>query len=263
VVRTGAPSTDRSEVMPVVTAVPQDQWRLLDVQAHDTRLAQIAHRRRTLPEHAELEQLAAQGKRAADEHVAARTVEQDIARELTKAEADVEQVRQRAVRDQARLDSGSGSAKDLQALQHELASLAQRQSVLEDAELEVMERMEEAQSRVAAARAEVERIEAEVARVSAARDEQQRALDDEAGAEQSARVNAAAGIPADLLALYERIREQSGGVGAARLLQRRCEGCRLEITNSEIGRFRAAAEDVVLRCEECGRILVRTAESGL
>lgn len=247
----------------MVTAVPQDQWRLLDVQSHDTRLAQIAHRRRTLPEHAELEELAAQAKRAADELVAATTVESDIARELAKAEADVDQVRQRAIRDQARLDSGSGSSKDLQALQHELVTLAQRQSVLEDAELEVMERMEEAQARVTAARAEVERLEAESARVAAARDAQLATLDDEVVTEEAARANAVAGVPADLLALYERIRTQSGGVGAARLLQRRCEGCRLEITNADVGRFRAAAEDEVLRCEECGRILVRTAESGL
>ena len=44
--------------------------------------------------------------------------------------------------DQAKLDSGQGSAKDLQALQHEITSLAARQSALEDVELEVMERLE-------------------------------------------------------------------------------------------------------------------------
>ncbi len=247
----------------MVTAVPQHQWRLLDVQAHDTRLAQIAHRSRTLPEHAALEQLAAHAKHAGDELVAARTVEQDLARELAKAEADVAQVRQRAARDQARLDSGSASAKDLQALQHELVSLGQRQSALEDVELAVMERMESAQARVSAAQVQVEQLAAQIAQVSAARDEQLAALDGEAGVERAARVNAVAGVPADLMALYERISGQSGGVGAARLLQRRCEGCRLEITNADVGRFRAAPEDEVLRCEECGRILVRTAESGL
>jgi hypothetical protein len=126
-----------------------------------------------------------------------------------------------------------------------------------------MERMEEAQARVASAQAEVERLESESARLTAARDAQLVTLDEEVGTEEAARANAVAGVPADLLALYERIRAQSGGVGAARLLQRRCEGCRLEITNADVGRFRAAAEDEVLRCEECGRILVRTAESGL
>ena len=55
----------------MVTAAPQDQWRLLDVQAHDTRLAQLAHRRRTLPEHAEVERLDSAGGPVADEIVAA------------------------------------------------------------------------------------------------------------------------------------------------------------------------------------------------
>ena len=133
----------------MVTAAPQDQWRLLDVQAHDTRLTQLAHKRRTLPEHAEVERLNGLLRQIGDQLVAARTVTSDVARELTKAEADVELVRQRAARDRARLDSGQGSAKDLQAIQHELESLAQRQSVLEDVELEVMERLEAAQARVA------------------------------------------------------------------------------------------------------------------
>lgn len=247
----------------MVTAAPQDQWRLLDVQAHDTRLGQIAHRRRTLPEHGELERLGARLAEVGDDLVAARTVASDIQRELAKAEADVEQVRQRADRDRARLDSGQGSAKDLQALQHELATLTQRQGVLEDVELEVMERLETAQARVAEVEAEQERLAAEVAGATARRDAALAALDDEAAAVTGERANAAAGVPGDLLSLYEKVREQAGGVGAARLHQRRCEGCRLELNAIDIGRFRAAADDVVLRCEECRRILVRTPDSGL
>ena len=61
-----------------------------------------------------------------------RTAHGDVQRELVKSEQDVQLVRDRAVRNQARLDSGQGSAKELQALQHELQSLARRQSELED-----------------------------------------------------------------------------------------------------------------------------------
>jgi hypothetical protein len=247
----------------VVTAAPQDQWRLLDVQAHDTRLSQIAHRRRTLPELAEIERVDGRLKLVADDLVAARTIASDIERELKKAEADVEQVRQRAARDQARLDSGQGTSKDLTALQHEIASLAERQSVLEDVELGVMERLEAAQARIGEVEAEQERLTTELAGFTAARDAAFAELDAEAQRESADRVNAAAGVPADLLALYEKIREQVGGAGAARLHQRRCEGCRLELNNSEIGRFRVAPDTEVLRCEECRRILVRTADSGL
>ena len=153
----------------MVTAAPQDQWRLLDVQAHDTRLAQIAHKRRTLPELAEIEALTARQRAVGDDLVSARTVASDIERELAKAEADVEQVRQRAARDQARLDSGQGTSKDLLSLQNELASLGQRQSVLEDVELEVMERLEAAQARVAEIEAEAARIADDLTAVAARR----------------------------------------------------------------------------------------------
>ncbi|WP_308113882.1 zinc ribbon domain-containing protein [Kineosporia corallincola] len=246
-----------------MTAAAQDQWRLLDVQSHDTRLTQIAHRQRTLPAHARITELEGKLSGIDDEMVVARTAATDAARELAKAEGDVEQVRQRVARNQARLDAGQGSAKDLQAIQHELESLANRQSVLEDAELEVMERQEAAQTAVAAATTRREAVTAEIAEAAAERDKELAALSAEADAEKRDRENAAAGIPKDLLALYERIRETNHGVGAAKLYQRRCEACRITLPPSDLARIRAAAENAVVRCEECSRILVRTAESGL
>ena len=138
----------------MVTAVPQDQWRLLDVQANDTRLAQLAHRRRTLPELAQIADLEARIAALDGRLVLARTKVGDCERAVAKAEADVEVVRARARRNQQRLDAGQGSPKELQAMQHELETLAQRQSVLEDEELEVMETLEAAQQEVAALEAD-------------------------------------------------------------------------------------------------------------
>jgi predicted nucleic acid-binding Zn-ribbon protein len=250
-------------VLDVVTAAPQDQWRLLDVQAHDTRLAQLAHRRGNLPEHAEVARLSQRRRALADDIVVASTLASDLRRELGKAEADVEQVRARVTRNQARLEAGQGSAKDLQAMQHELGTLADRQNVLEDAELEVMERLEGAEARLGELEEQARGVDAELDEVAQRRDAELTRIDAEVGGEQNARAGAAAGVPGELLALYEKIRDASGGVGAARLYQRRCEGCRLELTPIDIGRFRAAGEDAVLRCEECGRILVRTPDSGL
>lgn len=246
----------------MVSASATDQWRLLDVQAHDTRLAQLEHRRRTLPEHAELEGLAARARALDDERVAARTAVDDLQRELTKAEADVEQVRQRAARNRSRLDSGQGTAKDLQALQSEIESLAARQGVLEDAELEVMERMETATADLDRVQLEAGELDARVAEVTRSRDEALAAVEAEEADVSRQRTDAAAGLSTELMALYERIRTNTG-MGAARLYQRRCEGCRLELNTTDLGRLRDAAEDAVVRCEECGRILVRTAESGL
>jgi predicted nucleic acid-binding Zn-ribbon protein len=247
----------------VVNAAPQDQWRLLDVQANDTRLAQLAHRRRTLPELGEIAELEARLAKLDGDLVLARTRVGDAERTVAKAEADVELVRARARRNQQRLDAGQGAPKELQAMQHELESLAHRQSVLEDEELEVMETLETAQNLVAGLEADRERAAQSLQDAIGRRDKAFSALDADERVASDARTAASGGLPSDLLALYERVASANGGVGAAKLYQRRCEGCHIELNAADIGRIRAASPDSVIRCEECGRILIRTADSGI
>ena len=238
--------------------------RLLDLQGLDARLDQLAHRRRTLPEHAEIEQLDRDLRRLRDLTVAAETQASDLEREQAKADADVEQVRARARRDQARLDSGRvSSSKELVDLQSELASLSRRQSELEDVELAVMERVEEVQSEVDRLRGDVGAVEGKRAAAVARRDAAFEEIDSEAYMTQQAREAVVRDVGGELLSLYEKIRAASGGIGAAELKHRRCQGCRLEINTVDMGRFRDAPGDEVLRCEECRRILIRTAELGL
>ncbi|MFH9610530.1 zinc ribbon domain-containing protein [Streptomyces sp. DH8] len=247
-----------------MNAAPADQIRLLDVQALDTRLAQLAHKRSSLPEHAEIEQLGSDLAQLRDLLVASTTEESDTAREQTKAEQDVDQVRQRAVRDQQRLDSGAvSSPKDLESLQREIASLAKRQGDLEDVVLEIMERREAAQERVTELTERVSAVQAKVDAATARRDAATAELDAEAATVAKDRQVVAEVVPADLMKLYDKLRAQQGGVGAARLYQRRCEGCRLELNMAEVNEVKAASPETVLRCENCHRILVRTAESGL
>ncbi|WP_344032614.1 C4-type zinc ribbon domain-containing protein [Streptomyces luteireticuli] len=247
-----------------MNAAPADQIRLLDLQALDTRLGQLAHKRKSLPEHAEIQSLEGDFAQHRDLLVAAQTEESDTSREQTKAEQDVDQVRQRAARDQQRLDSGAGmSPKDLENLQHEVASLAKRQGDLEDVVLEIMERRESAAERVTELTGRVEAVRAKVDAAVARRDAALAEIDAEAATVTKERELVARSVPADLLKLYDRLREKQGGVGAARLYQRRCEGCRLELDITELNEVRAAAADTVVRCENCSRILVRTPESGL
>jgi predicted nucleic acid-binding Zn-ribbon protein len=241
----------------VTTAPAADQLRLLDVQALDTRAAQLAHRRRTHPILADLEAARAERAELDRARVQARTEVSDLRREVAKAEADVEQVRTRAARDRTRLDAGTGTARDLTALTLELDSLARRQAVLEEVELEAMERLEAAEARLeahsAAAESAVAR-EADLAdRAGAALGE----IDAEAADVAARREASVAGLDAALVALYERVRAHSGGLGAAALRATRCEGCRLELNPIDLARIRSAPADEVVRCEECGRILVR------
>ena len=77
------------------------------------------------------------------------------------------------------------------------------------------------------------------------------------------RERAADGMAEDLMTLYNKLRAQKGGIGAAALRARRCGGCSLEINAAELGVIAKAPSDEVLRCEECSRILIRTQESGL
>ncbi|HJD85781.1 MAG TPA: C4-type zinc ribbon domain-containing protein, partial [Kitasatospora aureofaciens] len=88
-------------------------------------------------------------------------------------------------------------------------------------------------------------------------------IDGEADKVRRDRETVAAVIPADLLKLYAKLRETQGGVGAARLYQRRCEGCRTEFSITELNAIKAEPADKVVRCENCSRILVRTADSGV
>jgi predicted nucleic acid-binding Zn-ribbon protein len=247
----------------VLKADTSRQWRLLDLQGLDTRLDQIAHRKATLPELAQLRVLDAELSVLNDDLVRARTALQDVQREITKADTDVQLVRERTTRDQARMDAGQGTAKDMQALQHEVDSLARRQSALEDVELEVMERAEGLAAEVSRLEAASIGMTARADGLKAVRDKAVSELDAEVEQIVRSRADVVAGVGDELVALYEKIRASSGGIGAAALRHRRCEGCNLELNQVDINRFTAAAPDEVLRCEECRRILIRTAESGI
>lgn len=245
-------------------AAPQAQQRLIDLQELDSSLDRLAHRRRALPELAEIERLDGRRTELRDQIVAAETDLGDLEREQKKAEQDVEQVRTRADRDQKRLDSGMvTSAKDLASLQAEIESLGRRQSDLEEVVLEIMERREEAEGKVNDLRAEAEKSASDLTGLNERLGAEQARIDEEAGMTGAARKGVATDVPDDLLALYEKLRGQFGGVGAAVLYRGSCQGCHLALNTVDLNRIRAAADDDVLRCEECRRILVRTAESGL
>ena len=241
----------------MTTAPVADQRRLLVVQDLDTRLDQLAHRRTEVPAIARLTALASRQADLATALVTSRTAAGDLRRELTKAEGDVEQVRARAKRDQDRLDSGAVSAKDALGLTSELESLARRQAELEEVELDVMERLEAHTAVLDELEAAHAQVETQRAETTAERDAAFAELDAEAARVRDERAAAADGLDAGLLALYEKLRGQLAGRGAAALVGRQCQGCRMELNPLDLEAIKAAPADQVVRCEECGRILVR------
>lgn len=234
------------------------------MQALDLKLDQLSHRRRTLPEVSELESVAAEHNRLSDAEVVAQTTVTDLEREQKRADTDVEQVRERKARDQKRLDSGQvSSPKELESLQREVESLNRRQSDLEDAELEVMERLERAQREVESLGDQREKAATRVRELQEARDTKWSEIDREAEEARAQRSELASQLPEDLLTLYEKIRSSQGGIGAAALRRRVCEGCQMQLDPAELNRIASFAPEVVVRHDECRRILVRVPESGI
>lgn len=234
------------------------------MQALDARADLLRHQRASLPELAEIAALQA-GRTELDNRARdARIAVDDLTLEQEKVDADVEAVKTRRRRDRDRMDQGLvTNPKDLERMQHELESLERRIASLEDEELEVMARLEDAQRDLDGLVVQVAEADQRLAELAAARDERLAEIDAELTSLLAERGPVVEVVPADLLALYDRLREQKGGVGAAELRQRRCTGCQLGIDNAELAVIKVAPADEVIRCEECQRILVRTPESGL
>ena len=244
-------------------AEPTAQLRLLDLQAADTELAQLTHRRRNLPELAAIAASEQQVAQLRDETLELQTQLDDIADDQRRLENEVETVLTRAKRDDQRLTAGGIPAKELEGLQHEITTLARRQSSLEDDLLDVMERRENLDAALSSLAQRQQVLATERADLDATRDAAFAQIDASTSRRDAERSEIAGELPADLITLYDKIRATSAGVGAAMLRHRRCEGCHLELAGSELNVVRTAAADAVVRCENCRRILVRTAESGL
>ena len=250
--------------MRAIRADTTAQRRLLDLQAVDSALAQLEHRRRTLPEHAELSRLQVEQGSAGSDLVEAETRVSDLELEQERAESDLEPVRQRLARNEKRIADGTvADPKALSSMVEEVAHLRRRIGDLEDAELEVMEQLETATARRAELQQRVDELAARAVTLVGQRDARLHELAEEAGVRRAERERLVPEVPADLLALYTKLGASHNGVGAAELRQRRCTGCQLEVNAAELREYAAAPAEEVLRCEECGRILVRTAESGL
>jgi predicted nucleic acid-binding Zn-ribbon protein len=243
-----------------VNASPADQRRLLEVADLDSRIRQADTARRNPPQAARVQELIARRQEHAHALATALGGRDDLRADLARIESDVAVVDARRARDSDRLATTS-NMKEAQGLESELGSLARRKSDLEDAELEIMERLEEADAAVATQEAVIAETNAEGAALSA---EAKRVVAEATAAFEAAtrdRAAVAAAIPADLLAYYERVAARSSG--AALLRRGTCEGCRMVLAGTDLQAVRLAPEDAVLTCPECGSILVRTEESGL
>ncbi|MPY97827.1 MAG: hypothetical protein GEU97_07465 [Actinophytocola sp.] len=241
---------------------PEVQRQLLELADVDAELGRIEHRRKKLPELAEIATIEKELRASRDALVAVQTSASDLDREVTRQEKEIESVRAREDKDRSLMASGSVSAKQLTDLEHELETLQRRQSALEDDLLELMERREAVGIDEQRTAAEVAESERKLADAQRRRDETLAELDAQQARKDEERTRLVAPLPADLLAQYERVRAARGR-GAGLLRARRCGTCQLELDSTAFSEIKGAAPDAVITCENCGAILVRTAESGL
>jgi predicted nucleic acid-binding Zn-ribbon protein len=232
------------------------QRSLLELADLDAELSRIAHRSAHLAEDQRLEQAQAEHREGNDRLASLRLAVEDLDAQISKFESEIDAVRGREERDRALLDRGTIDAKQLSELQHELETLQRRQSSLEDSLLEVMERREDLQGQQADELARIDVLEKGLADSQKARDDALAAIEQTRHQCASRRDELTAEMDAELVSLYERQRAR-GGAGAGRLQGRRCGACRIEIDRGELARISAAADDDVLRCPECGAILLR------
>jgi predicted nucleic acid-binding Zn-ribbon protein len=244
-----------------LTASPESQALLLDLQALDTKLAQLDHRAKTLPELTTLSELTRAVEVLKGVLAERNGALEDVALELRRVEADVEVVETRITRDNERLQSSS-SVKDVAALEQELTALRKRLGDLEEIELTVMERHEESQAAVADTTAQLAELAARVGDAVAAKDAALAELAAERATAAAGREAIAATVPADLLALYEKQRARYG-TGASHLRGGVSQASGVKLLENEMQAIRAAAPDAVIMCASSEAILVRTAESGL
>jgi len=232
------------------------QRSLLELSQLDAELSRIAHRATHLPQREAYERMRSEHTAASDRLATSRIVVEDLDAQVTRLESEIEAVRQREDRDRSLLTSGATDAKQLSDLQHELETLRRRQTSLEDSLLDVMERREELQGQLAVEQRAIEALQADLASTQQALDEALAEIDEARQLHSSRRDTLTATLDPALSALYERQRA-GGGPGAGQLLGHRCGACRIEIGRGELSRISAAAEDELVRCPECGAILLR------
>lgn len=233
------------------------QRSLLALAELDAELTRLAHRATHLPEQQRYTELETQQRAAADRLAVVTIAIEDVDAQIAKLESEVDTVRQREDRDRGLMNSGVvGDPKQLEELQHELGTLERRQANLEDSLLEVMERREQLAAEQAAEQAALDAVNSDLAAAGEARNAVLAEVEQNRTDAAARRVELAAGIEAELLKVYERQRATSG-IGAGRLMGVRCGACRIELDRGELARIAAAAEDEVMRCDECGAILLR------
>jgi uncharacterized protein len=231
---------------------------LIELQAHDSALSQLHHRRGHLPEHTETSALHDTITRLTTESAASRDVHRSLSERMAKIESAVHELDAKISGVEATMFSGTiTSPRELQGFEADIASLKKRRSELEDDELALIEEAEPLDAMLAEFDAKHAHAQSEIERLSLAIIAAQAEIDVDAARHVAERSALVATLDPPTVALYEATRAKNRGIGAAVLEHGTCMSCKITLPAIELDRIRHLPPDEMVRCEECSVIIVR------
>lgn len=229
--------------------------RLLDLQSLDLSIGRARARRRVLESGSEIAEARAAADAAEGQLGEIRLRIDALDRDGSRLEHEIDSLSRKAADEEQRLYDGSvANAKELSSIQHEIENVRRRRSDREDELLAVMEEREQLDAAARDAGARTIAVRAEVDRIAAASGDEIASIDADLATNEAARAALAAEIDPEVLSLYEDLRAQKKGVGAAALVDGVCQGCHEQLSAVELDRVKKATG--IRRCEHCRRILV-------
>ncbi len=232
---------------------------LLELQAHDTAIDRLQHRRAAMPERVALREAAKSLEETEAVLGEVRSRRDDLLSQERRLDEESTALEAKAVAVDKKMYSGEvGSPRELQSMQADIDQLRQHRSQVDDRELEIIEQREMLDAEVALHEATRASQLAEVTRLGAVIGAAETEIDAELDVQSSARAALATSLDPQALATYERCRAQARGIGAARLIGDTCQGCHLSTPATEVERIRRLPADTFGFCDNCGAILVTT-----
>ena len=231
---------------------------LLEVQEKDSQILAANHEIKELPERKEIE---ATQRKMLELDQALKVKESEVHennRIQKRLEDEVATVEERIENQKRKLYGGEVTAiKELQALEMDIGSLKERQIAIEDQIIEVMELNEPIQNEIQNLSTQQEENKKNEANLFKVLQEAIKKIELRINQIKVEIVHLTNDLPNELISEYESLRSRPGHVGIAKLVNRTCNGCNLELPAVEVDRIKKISEDSIINCEECGCILVR------
>jgi uncharacterized protein len=229
--------------------------RLLELQDLDLSIDRLEQRRRELEDGTDVAEARRRAEQTEERIGELKLALDSVLQEESRLDNETTSLDLRIQAEQGRLYDGSVvNPRELQSIEAEIGNLRARKARLEDEELGQMERREEMESKLPALEAEVKEARDRLAEVEGSSERELTDIGAAIARQKAERERLVPEFDEDLLDLYESLRAQKRGVGAAALKDGVCQGCHEAL--SPLARDRLKRTEGIKRCENCRRILV-------